>query len=74
MIKDLFMNSGYFGINGLLGLLIAVILLLSIAVFLGYLAVNIQKNEATNYYSIDDANVKMIDTLNKDNYRLNGVQ
>lgn len=67
------MDNRYFGLNGLVGLFISVALLLLIVVFLGCLAVNIQKREATNYYSIDSANVNMIDVSNKDSYSVNGV-
>lgn len=67
------MNNGYFGLNGLLGFFISIVILLLIVAVLGCMAVSIQKKEATNYYSIDEANVKMIDVSNKNNYKLNGV-
>lgn len=67
------MNNGYFGLNGLLGFFISIVILLSIVAVLGSMAISIQKKEATNYYSIDEANVKMIDVSNKNNYKLNGV-
>lgn len=67
------MDNRYFGLNGLSGLLISIALLLLIVIGLTYAAINVQKREATNYYSIDSGNVKMIDVSNKDSYRLNGV-
>lgn len=50
----------YLSINGLVGFFLAVILLLTIVFFLGYLAIKIQKQEATNYYKIEGDKVRMI--------------
>ena len=66
-------DNRYFGLNGLSGLLISVLILLLIVGFLTYAAIVVQKREATNYYSIDSTNIKMIDVSNKDSYHLNGV-
>jgi len=46
--------NGLFGVNGLLGYLVAVVLLLSIVFIFGMNAVGIQKREATNYYKIEN--------------------
>lgn len=64
------MNGGYFSLNGLVGFFIAVILLLVIVAVLGFTAVGIQKREATHYYQLDAQKAVMIDSANKDNYKL----
>lgn len=66
------MDNKYFHLNGLLGFLISIIVLLLIVVLFGFKAVNIQKREATNYYRIDSTNVKMIDAKNRNNYHTVG--
>lgn len=43
----------YFRLHGLTGMLLAVVILLSLIVFLGTKAVAIQKAEATNFYKVD---------------------
>ncbi len=51
-----------FGLNGIGGMLIAVVLLLSIVGFLGTSALLTQQNNASNYYKIDgEKEIKMID-------------
>ncbi len=51
-----------FGLNGIGGMLIAVVLLLSIVGFLGTNALLVQQSNASNYYKIDgEKEVKMID-------------
>lgn len=45
--------NGLFGINGIAGLLIAVVVLLSLVGILGTCAVKIQQNQATNFYKIE---------------------
>lgn len=70
MNKEEIMDNGYFSLNGLLGFFIAVVLLLSIVVILGFCAVNIQKREATNYYTIDTQKAIMIDSSNASHYKL----
>ncbi|RAX56875.1 hypothetical protein CCZ01_08010 [Helicobacter monodelphidis] len=45
--------NGLFGLNGLFGYLVAVVLLLSIVGVLGYMAVVVQKTEANNPYKIE---------------------
>ncbi len=54
-----------FGLNGIGGMLIAVVLLLSIVGFLGTNAVLVQQKEASNYYKIEgEKEIKMIDKNN----------
>ncbi|EEO25430.1 DUF4006 family protein [Helicobacter winghamensis] len=48
--------NGLFGVNGLLGYFVAVVLLLSVVFGLGYAAVVTQKAQANNPYVIEDAN------------------
>jgi hypothetical protein len=57
-------ERGAFGIHGITGYLIAVVLLLSILAFLTINAIGVQNAEATNYYTINqDINgLKMIDS------------
>ena len=43
-----------FNINGLLGGILATLLLLSILGFLTYLAIDVQQKNATNFYEIQD--------------------
>jgi hypothetical protein len=51
-----------FGLNGIGGMLIAVVLLLSIVGFLGTNALLVQQKNASNFYKIDgQKEVKMID-------------
>lgn len=64
------MNGGYFSLNGLTGFIIAVVALLSIVVILGICAVNVQKNEATNYYNLDASKIEMINNSNAQHYQL----
>jgi Family of unknown function (DUF4006) len=52
-----------FGLNGIGGMLIATVLLLSIIGFLAVNALVIQQRESTNYYKIDgEKEIKMIDS------------
>ena len=52
-----------FNINGLLGGIIATLLLLSILGVLTYLAIQVQANNATTYYQIvDEQNIPMTST------------
>jgi len=52
-----------FNINGLLGGIIATVLLLSILGVLTYLAIQVQANNATTYYQIvDEQNIPMTST------------
>lgn len=64
------MNGGYFSLNGLGGFIIAVVLLLAIVVSLGICAVSVQKQEATNYYNLDTANIEMVNSSNGNHYQL----
>lgn len=55
-----------FGLNGIGGMLIAVVLLLSIVGFLGTSALLTQQNNASNYYKIDgEKEIKTIDAAAK---------
>ncbi|WP_301070440.1 DUF4006 family protein, partial [uncultured Helicobacter sp.] len=47
--------NGLFGLNGLTGFFIAVVLLLSVVAGLGTCAILTQKSVATDYYKIIDA-------------------
>ncbi len=54
-----------FGLNGIGGMLIAVVLLLSSVGFLGINAILVQQKEATNHYKIEgEKEIKMIDKNN----------
>ncbi len=56
-----------FNLNGLLGGIIATVLLLSILVYLSIWATEVQKQNATTFYTIEDpAGIKMI---SKDNWK-----
>ncbi len=51
-----------FGLNGIGGMLIAVVLLLSIVGFLGTNALLVQQKNASNFYKIEgEKEIKMID-------------
>ena len=53
-----------FALNGITGLLIAVVLLLAIEVTLVTAGLFVQQDNATNYYDIDKAKLKKIDSAN----------
>lgn len=57
--------NGLFGVNGLSGYFLAVVLLLAIVFGLGYAAVVTQKAEANNPYVIENANA--LQMKSKDN-------
>ncbi|RDU74570.1 DUF4006 domain-containing protein [Helicobacter anseris] len=59
-----------FGLNGLFGFLIAVVLVVGLAISLGYVSVLVQQKESTNHYSIDRSAVEMKDTKNTQYYKL----
>ena len=62
--------NGLFGVNGLIGFIVAVVLLLSIVFFLGLNAVGVQKREATNFYKIENPfDLKMRSTSNADHVK-----
>ena len=63
-----------FGLNGLLGLLIAVVLVLVLAFLLGKKGVETQAGESTNYYSIDKNAIKMKSVENASSYKLEKEQ
>ncbi len=57
--------NGLFGLNGLAGFIIAVVLLLSIVAGLGTCAILTQKEVATDYYTIEEIDsIKQISTDN----------
>jgi len=56
-------NRGLFVLDGITGMLIATVLLLSILAFLTVASITTQNANANNYYEIKDAqSIKMIDT------------
>ena len=54
-----------FALNGITGMLIATVLLISILIVLTIVSLNVQQTQATNFYEIKDA--KEIRAINKDN-------
>lgn len=63
--------NGMFGINGLFGYLVAVVIVLVAAFCFGYAAIKVEKSQATNYYKIQNQNsVKMKSTSNDKHYEL----
>ena len=62
--------SKLFGINGLGGLLIAVILILAVVVILGYKSVLVQRAESTNFYQLDRNDIQMDSPKNAQYYKL----
>ena len=69
-------ERGIFKLNGISGMLIAVVLLLSILAILVVNAVLVQQREATNYYKINqDLNgLKMNSAENHTHYQLVGSE
>lgn len=67
-------ERGIFKLNGITGMLIAVVLLLSILGFLVFNALSVQQREATNFYKINqDLNgLKMNSPDNHTHYQLVG--
>ncbi len=58
-------NRSVFALDGVTGMLIATVLLLSILVFLTIQALGVQNANAANYYDIkDEQSIKMISTDN----------
>jgi len=57
-------NRSLFALNGITGLLIAVVLLLTIEIALVTTGLFIQQDNATNYYDINKAALKKIDAAN----------
>ncbi|TSA86534.1 DUF4006 family protein [Helicobacter mehlei] len=53
--------NGLFGLNGILGCLIVVAILLLVVVLFGTQAVKIQQREATHYYQLDTKNIQMFE-------------
>ena len=69
-------ERGIFKLNGISGMLVAVVLLLSILAILVINAVLVQQREATNYYKINqDLNgLKMNSAENHTHYQLVGSE
>ncbi len=56
-------NRSVFALDGITGMLIATVLLLSILAFLSVNAIGVQNANAQNFYKIkDETSIKMIDT------------
>ena len=68
-------ERGIFKLNGITGMLIAVVLLLSILGFLVFNALMVQQSEASNFYKINqDLNgLKMNSSENHKQYQLVGT-
>lgn len=62
--------SKLFGINGLGGLLIAVVLILSLVAILGYKGVLVQQAESMNFYQLDKNAIEMNSSQNAQHYKL----
>jgi len=59
-------NRSVFALDGITGMLIATVLLLSILAFLTVKAIGVQNANATNFYDIkDEKSIKMISVDNK---------
>lgn len=58
------------GLNGLFGLLVAVVLIVGLAIILGITGVRIQQSQSTNYYSLDKNSLQMKSTTNAKSYKL----
>lgn len=60
-------NRSIFSLDGITGMLIATILLLSILVFLSIWAVNVQQESSVNFYDLkDETSIKMIGSKEAD--------
>lgn len=68
-------ERGIFKLNGITGMLVAVVLLLSILGFLVFNSIIVQQNEASNFYKINqDLNaLKMNSSDNYKQYQLVGT-
>lgn len=60
--------NGLFGLNGLTGFLIAVVLLLAIVFFLGYAAITTQHAEALNSYKIQNSTAIPMNSANMEQH------
>lgn len=61
--------NGLFGINGLFGFLVAVVLVVVLAIGFGMLAASIQSENSTNYYIIKDStHIEAQSADNKDHF------
>jgi len=60
-----------FNINGLLGGVIATLLLLSILGYLTYLAIDVQQKNSTNFYEIQDPTSVQANSIDNASKRVN---
>jgi len=63
-------NRSVFGLNGITGMLIATVLLLSILGGLTVWNIGVQQDNATKFYSVDTEKLKFKSTDNADLYKL----
>ena len=63
-------NRSVFALDGVTGMLIATVLLLSILAFLTVLGIGAQQNNATTYYKLDEKQIKRISTENGQYYHV----
>ncbi len=63
-------NRSVFALDGVTGMLIATVLLLSILGFLVTLAIGAQQHNATTYYKIDEKQLKKISVDNAKHYHV----
>ena len=62
-----------FALNGITGMLIATVLLISILIVLTIVGLNVQQTEATNFYEIKNAkDIRAISDDNAKHYSLKG--
>lgn len=65
MVDNNFKGSGVFSLDGITGMLIATVLLLSILAGLTVLGLGVQNANQTKFYEVkDEQSIKMIDTAN----------
>ena len=63
-------NRSVFALDGITGMLIATVLLLSILAFLTVLGIGAQQNNATTYYKIDEKKLQPSSTENANYYHV----
>lgn len=64
-------NRNVFGLNGVTGMLIATVLLLTILAVLTVVGIGVQASQAQNYYEIDNASgLQMNNSSNANHYKL----
>jgi competence protein ComGC len=72
MAKEMQENErSVFGLHGVVGMLIATLLLISILIGLSIASLSVQADEATNVYQIENIHdLQMINEANKESYKL----